>query len=249
MGKHTLLQGLKQKVNSFLKEAVKEPPKPVVEELTEEETLPPPSYLEEDFEAISEIKQDDAREEVLFTLNNATKQWKETGDIGIHLEAPVPFHEKAKAVWNKIAYDISPKLAAKLKEEIDYVAEKASAHLHRSPPLQPADTQPTQIRDTAINSHQSQHIQLKTPAVEHLTTPPEPPAAIMAEKTIEPKIIKNPGQAHPATEQIVESTATKTEEVERVIIEEWQAVLQKVGEQAQPSEREEIEKIYKQLSQ
>ncbi len=114
-------------------------------------------------------------EHIVSNLNSAVSKWKETGDIGMHLEPPVPLKDRVRSFLSKVREKSSP-VAAKLKSQIEEVAEKVAARLKR------------------------------------------------AEKTGE-KV---------NTDDLVKD--------------EWTNVLKKIDSMGNASERDEIEKIYKQLS-
>ncbi len=113
-------------------------------------------------------------EHIVGKLNSAVAQWKETGDVGMKLEPPVPLREKVKSMWSHMKEKSAP-LAAKLKHEIEQVAEKVAARLKK--------------------------------------------AEQKGEKLSADVVVKD----------------------------EWSQVLKKLDSMAGPSERDEIEKIYKQL--
>jgi hypothetical protein len=70
-------------------------------------------------------------EHIVGNLNSAVSKWKETGDIGVHLEPPVPLKDKVKSFLLKVKEKSSP-VAAKLKNRIEEVAEKVSARLKKA---------------------------------------------------------------------------------------------------------------------
>jgi hypothetical protein len=112
---------------------------------------------------------------IINNLNNAVSKWKETGDIGIHLEPPVPLKDRVKSFLLKVKEKSSP-VALKLKNQIEEVAEKVSARLKKA-------------------EHSGEKI-----------------------------------------------------DADVVVKEEWTKVLKKLDAMSPPAERDEIEKIYKQLS-
>lgn len=114
-------------------------------------------------------------EHIVGNLNSAVSKWKETGDIGVHLEPPVPLKDKVKSFLSKMKEKSSP-VAAKLMTQIEEVAEKVSARLRRA-------------------EHSGEKI-----------------------------------------------------DTDVVVKEEWTKVLKKLDGMGNASERDEIEKIYKQLS-
>ncbi len=114
-------------------------------------------------------------EHIVGNLNSAVSKWKETGDIGVHLEPPVPLKDKVRSFLSKVKEKSSP-VAAKLKAQIEEVAEKVAARMKKA---------------------------------EH------------------------------AGEKL---------DTDVVVKEEWTKVLKKLDGMGNASERDEIEKIYKQLS-
>src|SRR5574342_410555 len=70
-------------------------------------------------------------EHIVGNLNSAVSKWKETGDIGMHLEPPVPLKDKVKSFLSKVKEKSSP-VAAKLKMQIEEVAEKVAARLKKA---------------------------------------------------------------------------------------------------------------------
>jgi hypothetical protein len=112
---------------------------------------------------------------IVNNLNSAVSKWKETGDLGVHLEPPVPLKDKVKSFLAKVKEKSSP-VALKLKNQIEEVAEKVAARLKRA-------------------EHSGEKI-----------------------------------------------------DSDIVVKEEWTKVLKKLDAMGPPAERDEIEKIYKQLS-
>ncbi len=112
---------------------------------------------------------------IINNLNNAVSKWKETGDIGIHLEPPIPLKDRVKSFLLKVKEKSSP-VALKLKNQIEDVAEKVAARLKKA-------------------EHSGEKI-----------------------------------------------------DADVVVKEEWTKVLKKLDTMSPPAERDEIEKIYKQLS-
>ncbi|RJQ21403.1 hypothetical protein C4580_02585 [Candidatus Woesearchaeota archaeon] len=226
------LKKFTKKIRGFLHDAVEAPPEPekpnlIPEEQQTDEPFPDepapdsPIPFEPDIPDLPYEPDDTPPEpdsEALDVLNEATQRWKQTGDPGLHLTAPVPLTERAKNIWNKLAHDLSPKLAARLKTNIDAVAARAGKKISevqasraaaKNKPANPAPITPSlQLKETP--SPQSTPTQ-QTSA----QTPKHPPL---------------PAQ------------------VDLAIKQSWQEVLSKAEENASPAEREEIEKLYKQLS-
>src|SRR3989338_3227839 len=73
-------------------EQADESTKNVKTEIIEEETDDESSLIEE-----HERRREAYREEIIGRLNNATEQWKQTGELGMKLEPPIPLRDKAKA--------------------------------------------------------------------------------------------------------------------------------------------------------
>jgi len=178
----------KHKIANVFKEIVEAPPvvvekqEPVQEDVHIVQKDESKSVIEEE-----EIDEDDLQaqerektrdmihEYITSNLNDAVSKWKETGDVGLHLEPPVPLREKVKSFWSKLKEKSSP-IAAKLRGQIEDVAEKVSARMKKA---------------------------------EH-------------------------------TGQKIDSDV--------IVKEEWNRVLEKMESISSPSEREEIEKIYKELA-
>jgi len=148
----------KHKVAGLFKEIVEAPPEekrvePVKEvetiehgiRITAETSDTPVKEVEERKEEVveEEVDEEDLRnkereemreqihEHIVSNLNNAVSKWKETGDIGVHLEPPVPLKDKVKSFWSKVREKSSP-MALKLKNQIEEVAEKVAARLKRA---------------------------------------------------------------------------------------------------------------------
>jgi len=175
----------KHKVAGLFKDIVEVPP----------EELKPKEVVVEEVSPFQEIKEEEAEKEVdeesageqerertrqqihehiVQNLTQAVSRWKETGEIGMHLEPPVPLSDKMKKVWERIK-PASIAVSAKLKMYADEVMEKVSFRLQKA----------------EVEGHH-----------------------------VEPEV---------------------------VIEQEWGSVLKKIEEVSPSSERDEIEKIYKQL--
>jgi len=190
----------KHRVAGLFKEAVEAPPEEHIEPEKEVETVehgiritaetsdaPVKEIEERKEEVVEEVDEEDLRrqereemrekihEHIVSNLNNAVSKWKETGDIGVHLEPPVPLKDKVKSFLSKVREKSSP-MALKLKNQIEEVAEKVAARLKRA---------------------------------EH---------------------------------------SGETVDADVVVKDEWDRVLKKMEAMGGASEREEIEKIYKQLA-
>ncbi|VVB81704.1 Uncharacterised protein [uncultured archaeon] len=178
----------KHKVAGLFKDIVEVPPeelKPkeeVVEEVSPFQEIKEEEIEKEEEQVDEDVSVEDERERtrqqihahIVQNLNQAVSKWKETGEIGMHLEPPVPLSDRMKAVWDKIR-PASAAVSAKLKCYADEVMEKVSSRLQKA----------------EVEGH---HV-----------------------------------------------------EPEAVIEEEWGTVLKKIEEVSSSSERDEIEKIYKQL--
>jgi hypothetical protein len=70
-------------------------------------------------------------EHIVGNLNSAVSKWKETGEIGVHLEPPVPLKDKVRSFLSKVKEKSSP-VAAKLKMQIEEVAERVAARLKKA---------------------------------------------------------------------------------------------------------------------
>jgi hypothetical protein len=114
-------------------------------------------------------------EHITGRLSEAVSKWKETGDVGVNLELPVPLKEKVKGLLSKMKTRSAP-LSAMLKNKAEEVMETVHSRLKKA-------------------------------------------------------------------EQLGEKV-----NADDVVREEWTKVLSKVESVSGKSDREEIEKIYKQLS-
>jgi len=142
-----------------------------------------PEDEEVDEEELKNQEREEMREKIhehiVKNLNDAVSHWKETGELGVHLEPPVPLHEKisekVKFAWSKMK-PASAAISLKLKNQMEEVVEKVASRIRRA--------------------------------------------------------------------------EAKGEKVDAVIVieDEWKNVLRKIESVSAPSERDEIEKIYKQLA-
>ncbi len=179
---------LKQRISGFFSEIVKAPEKvPEVVEKAEESSVDEPAGVpdklveqpeEIDEEDLKSAEREKTREKihqyVSENLNEAVSKWKETGDIGLHLEVPVPFSEKVRAVWSRMA-PATAFFSAKLKTQVNVVVEKIYSRMKKA-----------------------------------------------------------------------EAKGQKVD-IQVVVDEEWKSVLGRIESVSSPSEREEIDKIYKEL--
>lgn len=111
---------------------------------------------------------------IMNNLDSAVKKWKETGDVGVHLDAPVPFRERFKSFIGRF------KLKRSVRQKLETQAELVSS-----------------------------------------------------------KVVERV--------EVAEKSGKKVD-TERIVREEWKSVVEKMESVSNPSEREEIEKIYKELS-
>ncbi len=213
-----------KKFASFFKEAVKAPPAPPPEPEPVEPELPPLTTHTDEWEE-TEVEEETTRvqaeaPDVLDELNSATQRWKETGESGMHLEAPVPLSERAKKVWDKIAHDVSPKVANALKNKIEIVAQTANTKLHEM--------------------HKPQFPTFKrapnTPAIPPTPPIPQQPQTTVISPATQPTTPTPPVQTAPAP--------ANPEQVDSAIIASWMEVLKKSEEKATPSKRAETAKLY-----
>jgi len=114
------------------------------------------------------------KSEILSILNEATNKWKESGDVGIHLEPPKSWGERMRTLWSGVNVQ-SVRLSGRLKILMHEVSERVAAR---------------------------------------------------------------------QKEAKAEGVKVKTDDL---VKEEWKSVLTKLESVSTPSERDEIEKIYKQL--
>lgn len=133
----------KHRVSGLFKDIVEVPPEELKEmeekELTPVEDTPKYSPVfeeapEEDYEAVRLQEREQVRERIhehiVKNLNEAVAHWKETGDVGLHLEPPVPLRERVKSFWNKIKP--SGSVSDKLKNYADEVLEKVSSRMKKA---------------------------------------------------------------------------------------------------------------------
>lgn len=141
----------------------------------------PEIHVEEDVEEEDvELKErEEMREKIhqhiVSNLNEAVSKWKETGEVGVRLEPPVPWREKVKSFWSQFKFKSVP-LGLKVKEQVDFVMQKVESRMKKA-----------------------------------------------------------------------ESSGVKIDS-DSVVREEWSKVIEKIESVGSPSERDEIEKIYKELS-
>ncbi|MBW2969660.1 hypothetical protein KY319_00900 [Candidatus Woesearchaeota archaeon] len=131
----------KHRIAGLFKDIVEVPPEELkVEEKIEEPVEDAPKYSpvfeedpEGDYEAVRKKEREEMREKIhdhiVGNLNEAVARWKETGDVGLHLEPPVPLRERVKSFWNKIKPSVS--VSEKLKGYADEVFEKVSSRLKK----------------------------------------------------------------------------------------------------------------------
>jgi len=108
----------KHRVADAFKEIVDAPPE-VVEEIKE---LIEPEEVEEPEQAEAEApveEFDEKRDQILQTLNSAVESWKETGDIGMHLEEPKKLRDRVHNLLVKMKKGHSKKVS----HELDVTSE------------------------------------------------------------------------------------------------------------------------------
>src|SRR3989344_4279028 len=93
-------------VKEFLKDAVEVPPEEPKPKVIEEELEQEPE--EELVEDISELPIVDDSQEILAQLNTATSHWKETGDVQVHFEPPVPLSIRVKETFHHLKEKSAP---------------------------------------------------------------------------------------------------------------------------------------------
>jgi hypothetical protein len=123
----------KHKIADVFKEIVEAPPEPQAE-VKEEVKTEVKQEVKEEPKEVEREESNPLRNEVLQNLNSAVSRWKETGDVGLHLEPPAPtFGNKVKAFWSRIKTktpvpkksDGTP--AVSVKEEWKEVVEKVKS--------------------------------------------------------------------------------------------------------------------------
>lgn len=189
--------GLFSKVSTFFHEAVKvPPPESEVQDVVEETVVMPEVKPEPKPEPVPVVKlkdlpkiptelPDEVREtvmsehtpemnELLDKLHDAAKNWKESGEIGVHFEPPVSLRERISGFLGKLKRTpMTVKLEKKSKEVTQKVVERVATAEAKGKPVKP----------------------------------------------------------------------------EKIIKEEWEDVMERVEQTSTSKEREEIEKIYKQLEE
>lgn len=82
-----------------------------------------------------EVEREETREKihnyVVENLNQAVQKWKSTGEVGVHLEPPVPLRDRVKALLSKVKTKSAP-ISVMLKNRVEEVAEKVAARLKRA---------------------------------------------------------------------------------------------------------------------
>ncbi len=192
----------KSRISGLFKDIVEVPPEELKpeEEFSEESDIPEIKMMGDDGDDVKvvpeeekEVEEDESDEEVLreqerenmrdkihehivSNLNDAVAKWKETGELGVNLEPPVPLKDKVRGVWERMK-PASFAISAKLKNYADEVILKVSSRLKKAEV-----------------------------------------------------------EGHPVDAEVV-------------IEEEWGRVLKKIEAVSSSSERDEIEKIYKELTE
>lgn len=253
MGKKKIspVSNLTHKVQDVLKEIVQapsEPPKKEEDEIEEqvseteksfpekETPEPDPEELEEQsWNEERERKRDIIREEILSKLNNATEQWKQTGDVGVHLEPPVPFSEKLKTFLGKVRAG-QKTISAKLRGQISNAASVQQA-LARD--LRTAINAKMEERRLAKEHARLIAEQSKpTPQAQSAQTA-MPQTNLQPSRQVQQQLPEPPRPIHSAQQTPVKSASSQA-----TVEQEWQEVMQKLS----PSEREEIEHMLDQLA-
>jgi len=101
----------------------------------EEKEIEKPDEEEPDEDILLEQERENTREKIhehiVNNLNEAVAKWKETGEVGMHLEPPVPLKDKMMKVWERMK-PASIAISAKLKNYADEVIEKVSSRLKKA---------------------------------------------------------------------------------------------------------------------
>ncbi|HLF54614.1 MAG TPA: hypothetical protein VI612_02755 [Candidatus Nanoarchaeia archaeon] len=138
------------KVSSFFKDIVAAPPQieeekiEVPEEKVEEKVESSEKFYEERSEKIEqeaeveqvedpieeELPQNTEHHEALESLNNAVQRWKETGDLGVKLEPPVPLRERMNNFLQRIGKNTV--VSVKLKARFEEVLEKVKSRIKKA---------------------------------------------------------------------------------------------------------------------
>jgi len=101
--------------------------KPIDEQVTE--APEEPEKVEEPEQTPNIDREDNAaHEEIVGTLNSAVAEWKQTGEVGLHLEPPVPFSTKLKTFWARVKpTDVS----VKVKDSVNAVASTVASGIEK----------------------------------------------------------------------------------------------------------------------
>ncbi len=137
------------KVSSFFKDIVAAPPqieeeKIIPEEKVEEKVENSEKFYEsypEEIEQKAKVEQveepvdeelpkNTEHHEALESLNNAVQKWKETGDLGVKLEPPVPLRERMNNFLQRISKNTV--VSVKLKARFDEVLEKVKSKIKKA---------------------------------------------------------------------------------------------------------------------
>ncbi len=148
----------KHKIANMFRNIVEAPPEPVVEEkevaeavrgeddiriVQFDEKSAVKTEIAKKVEEPEEIDEDDLREQeredtrklihdhITGKLSEAVSKWKETGDVGVHLEPPVPLREKVKSLLSRMKTKSAP-LSAMLKNKAEEVMEKVAARMKKA---------------------------------------------------------------------------------------------------------------------
>ncbi len=73
-------------------------------------------------------RRDAVHEEILQNLNKAVSDWKQSGDVGLHLQAPVSLREKVRKFLSKMKRHPAD-VSTKVEEHAEEVAEKVASRI------------------------------------------------------------------------------------------------------------------------
>jgi len=263
--KSSKLSLFKHKVAGIFKEIVESPPEPIKEkpvEVTEqsESQFEPPEHaivepiVEEEPESEIVEKEnihDAMHAEILDKLNQSVSKWKETGEVGLHLEPPPKsFREKFKLFLARFKRShVSEDLKKKIEKVVEEVKPKAVVKpiQMKQPKIDEKIAEKKQPTEKIIEKPRINVVEkARSKVMENIK-----PMAMKAKAkvgNILPTVKKMTDAAKdnimPAVKNVIKKVSPDTEKIVR---QEWKEIVEKV-ESASRSDREEVEKIYKQLS-
>ena len=193
-------------VEAFFKEAVQAPPEPQESKTSEEiqtpaqETTRTETLVDQETEKEPPVEeQDERRDEILGKLNHATQQWKDSGDIGLTLKAPIPFRERVKTVLSYVKSG-SIKVGSAVK-----IGSITACGLVKENSIKLGSAVKQQTQNAAERIRKTRE--------EHRAQPPTPTPAIAEKQTIQTPAPHTPKKEPPDTiqqewQEVVEKTTS-----------------------------------------